>query len=91
MEIPKEIKQFFDAEGRLKQLPGKFGKKVKAVEWLGGFFEMDRKYAGKEVDELLEEHHTFGDPATLRRELIMNKILDRSPDGREYWKINQLD
>ena len=86
MNIPTEIKQFFDLNGNLRQIPSKYSRKVKAIKWLGDFFEEDRKYQGREINELINEHHTFNDSATLRRELIINKILSRSPDGRKYWK-----
>ncbi len=89
MEIPKEIKGFFDNEGKIKQLPSKMKKKLLIIDFLSEKFEMNVKYSGQEIDEILNQHHTYNDSATLRRELISNKILDRTPDGRTYWKIEK--
>lgn len=56
-----------------------------ALEFLAAKFEMGREYSEKEVNEILNQNHTFGDPALLRRELYMKKLLDRTPDGSRYW------
>ena len=56
-----------------------------ALEFLAAKFEMGREYSEKEVNEILNQNHTFGDPALLRRELYMKKLLDRTPDGNRYW------
>ena len=34
---------------------------------------------------LLLQHHTFGDPALLRRELFERGLVDRVKDGSAYW------
>ena len=81
----KELQPFLDDEGRLTALPAKRGKKLKAVAYLAGKFEQGRGYTEKEVNALLNEWHTFHDPATLRRELYNNYFLNRKPDGSLYW------
>ena len=50
-------------------------------------FETGKFYTEKEVNEVLNNSHTFGDAALLRRELFEKKFLDRELDGRKYWKI----
>ena len=87
MEIPREVRGFFNDKGNLKQLPSKLKKKLLIIEFLAEKFETAKEYSGKEVDAILNEYHTFNDAATLRRELIMHNVLDRTPDGRTYWKI----
>lgn len=57
-----------------------------ALGFLAAKFEAGREYSEKEVNEILNQNHTFGDPAMLRRELYMKKLLDRTPDGGKYWK-----
>ena len=79
-----EISGFLDAEGRLKQFPAKRKKKLLALEYLAGKLDKDAVYTEKQVNELLTGWHTFGDPATLRRELFTAGFLNRTPDGSQY-------
>ena len=57
-----------------------------ALEFLAAKFEVGREYSEKEVNEILNQNHTFGDPAMLRRELYIARLLDRTPDGSRYWR-----
>ena len=79
-----ELGHFLDAQERLKQLPARRKMKLKAIAYLAGKFEAEKPYAEREVNEVLNRWHTFGDPATLRRELYQLGFLDRTADGREY-------
>lgn len=78
------LKSFLDAEGRLTAYPAKRKMKLYALSYMAGFFEHDKVYTEKEVNALLNEHHTYGDPATLRRELFNHRFLDRDDYGKEY-------
>lgn len=78
------LKNFLDGEGKLKQFPAKRKMKIIALFYLASFFETGRQYTEQEVNLLLYQHHTFFDPATLRRELYDFHFLDRSADGRVY-------
>jgi hypothetical protein len=49
-------------------------------------FEANKKYTEKEVNAIINGFHTFGDQATLRRELVNMKLLGRKSDCSEYWK-----
>ena len=76
----------FDAEKRLVRLHVKLSVRQMTVWALWTQFAAHRIYTEKEVNAILNVHHTFGDPATLRRELVNMKLLDRKPDCSEYWK-----
>lgn len=78
------LKNFLDSEGKLKQFPAKRKMKIIALFYLAQFFEAEKAYSEQEVNLLLYQHHTFFDPATLRRELYDFHFLDRSADGRIY-------
>jgi len=82
------LKGFLDKDSKLKTWPSRKHreKQLLALEFLAAKFEAGREYSEKEVNELLNRHHTFGDPAMLRRELFMKKLLDRTPDGNRYWR-----
>ena len=79
------INHFLDEAGRLTKYPAKRRRKLLALLYLAGKFEPGRTYTEKEVNELLNQWHTFGDPATLRRELYNHYLLGREPSGRSYW------
>ena len=55
-----------------------------ALAYLAEKFQSGRDYSEREVNELLLQWHTFGDPATLRRELYDRGFMDRDPYGRSY-------
>ncbi|MBK6295613.1 MAG: DUF2087 domain-containing protein [Rhodoferax sp.] len=76
----------FDESGRLVRLPNKLSVPQMAMWALWTQFAARRKYTEKEVNAILNAHHTFGDQATLRRELINMKLLGRKSDCNEYWK-----
>jgi hypothetical protein len=85
-DFPIEIKNFVDDSGKLKQLPSKRDARLKAMEYLASKFNAGVVYNEKQVNEILNNWHTFKDPAMLRRSLIEFKMMSRTPDGREYRK-----
>jgi hypothetical protein len=76
----------FDAEGRLVRLPNKFSVQQMTMWAMWTRFAARRDYTEKEVNAILNSQHTFGDPATLRRELVEMKLLSRESDCSRYWK-----
>lgn len=87
MEKYKAIRGFLDEEGKLTQWPSKKRKAEQKLmlQLLAEKFDTSQKYSEKEVNELLNQHHTFKDPALMRREMIGHKILKRTTDCRSYW------
>ena len=63
--------------------------KQMVINWLSNKFNGEIKYSEKEVNVILDRHHSFNDSALLRRELISRKFLSRKDDGSEYWKTNK--
>lgn len=86
----EEIKRYLDDEGKVTAWPSKRKLKLKVLEYLSNYFETGIHYSEKEVNNILNEQHTFNDPAILRRELYDNKFLNRTKDCREYWR-EELD
>lgn len=81
------IKQFLDTAGKIIQLPQKQKARCALLEYLADKFEPDCNYTEKEVNEICNQWHTFGDYFILRRELIDNGLLCRECDGSRYWKV----
>lgn len=86
---PAPLRPFADAEGRLHQWPAKWSKQRLALDWLADAFEPGRRYSENEVNARLNEHHTFGDWAMLRRLMCDLGLLAREPDGSAYWRPEQ--
>src|SRR4051812_27161024 len=84
--IARKTLMQFDEAGRLVRLPNKFSVQQMAMWVLWTRFAPRRDYTEKEVNALLNAQHTFGDPATLRRELVNMKLLGRESDCSRYWK-----
>lgn len=84
----KSLNNFLDTDGRLTKFPSKRPMQAEALRYLACKFEPDKEYSEREVNELLLGWHTFGDSATLRRELYDGRYLDRDPYGRSY-RLNE--
>jgi hypothetical protein len=84
MEYTIILRNYLDSENRLKAYPTKRRLKMISLMYLAGQFEKNRNYTEKEINEVLNQFHTFNDPCILRRELYMNNFLNRKADGSEY-------
>ena len=69
--------------------PKKPSNKEVVINWLSTKFNFDQKYSEKDVNKILDQHHSFNDIPLLRRELISRKYLIRKEDGSQYWKTNK--
>ncbi|HEY0734972.1 MAG TPA: metalloregulator ArsR/SmtB family transcription factor [Herpetosiphonaceae bacterium] len=78
----KILKTFLDGE-RLRDIPTLPKKRMVILKWLLNKFEPDRQYTEREVNEILKRHHP--DCATLRREFIINQLMER--DHGVYWRV----
>ena len=68
--------------------PKKPSDKKMIIQWLSKKFSFKIKYTEKEINNIINQHHIFGDIPLLRRELVSQKYLARENDGSKYWKIN---
>jgi hypothetical protein len=80
------IGRFLDAEGRVRAWPSKQRDRTTVLEYLVELFEPGRRYTEPEVNALLVSRHTWSDPAYLRRMLYTTRLVDRTPDGAQYWR-----
>lgn len=82
------LKGYQDQDGRFNRLPGKKQKKKldAMILFFASKFDLDQKYTEMEVNEVLNQHHSFNDPATLRRLLIGTSKMQRTKDGTQYWR-----
>lgn len=82
--VKESIERFLDAEGRLKAWPAKRAMQKLMIEYVSVKFEPGRVYSEKEVNAILTKWHTFGDYFILRRGLIEEGLMVRTPNGAEY-------
>jgi DNA-binding transcriptional ArsR family regulator len=71
----------------LKTIPASRRKRVVVLKWLAEKFVTGRRYREAEVNELIQRH--YWDSATLRRELIGYRMLNRSRGI--YWRRPEAD
>jgi hypothetical protein len=66
----------------LKTIPASRRKRWAVLKWLAGKFSPGKRYREAEVNELIQRH--YWDSATLRRELIGYRMLNRA--AGIYWR-----
>ncbi|WP_066498610.1 DUF2087 domain-containing protein [Abyssisolibacter fermentans] len=82
-----KFKNFLDKDGKVKAWPAKYNLKIKVLEYIADKFECDRFYSEKEVNEIINQWHSFGDYLMIRRGMIDYQLLARTNDGKKYWKV----
>lgn len=78
----KTLRSFFDANGRLKVIPAQRKKRDVILQHLVQQFEFGQRYPESQVNEILLRFHE--DVFTLRREMIINGLLER--EASVYWR-----
>jgi hypothetical protein len=78
----KVLRDFFEGT-RLKEIPASRKKRAVILRWLANQFEPERRYKESEVNEIILRHHP--DTASLRRELIGEKLMQR--ENNVYWRV----
>jgi hypothetical protein len=80
-----ELKNFLDSDGKLIIYPAKQKHKIISLFYLASKFEKGKIYSEKEVNQLINNWHTFEDWAMLRRDLYDKWFLGRESNGTAYW------
>jgi predicted transcriptional regulator len=79
----KVLHNFILPDGSLKVIPAQRRKREAVLRHVVKAFEPGKRYPEAEVNEILSRFHS--DVATMRRELIVSKLLGR--ENGEYWVI----
>ncbi len=80
----KVIQDFTLPGGKLKTIPGQRKKLEALLRYITPAFEPGVRYGEAQVNEILKQYHE--DTATLRRELVGYRMLERTAGGEEYWR-----
>jgi predicted transcriptional regulator len=77
----RKVLNNFVGGGKIREIPAGYKKRLVILKWLAEFFEEGRNYTEKEVNKIIGRYHP--DFSTLRRELIVNKLMQR--ERGVYW------
>jgi len=78
----KVVKDYTKRDGSLKTIPAQRKKLEAILRHVVKSFDIGKRYSEKRVNEILSKHHE--DTATLRRELIGYRLMEREGGGGEY-------
>lgn len=81
--------RLFDEQGRLLRWPTRPALQDLCLWVLWSRLASRKALTEKQISELLKRWHVFGDHALLRRALIGWRLVQRTPDGSEYRRIEQ--
>jgi hypothetical protein len=79
-----KVLETFVIDGRLTQIPAQRKKRVVILQWLADKFKLGRRYAEREVNEILAQVHP--DVSSLRRYLVSWRFMER--DHGTYWRLS---
>jgi hypothetical protein len=81
-DLPDQLKPYV-RDGRISVMPAKRANRLLLLDVVAQAFEPGRRYEEPAVNEILKA--LYPDHAALRRYLIDEQLLDRTPDGT-YWR-----
>ncbi len=82
----RRMDRFLDRQGRLAIWPSRRRDRLALLAYVRLKFEPQTVRTEREVNDLLRQWHTWNDPAQLRRMMIIEGFLERTPDGSKYWR-----
>lgn len=83
----EKVLQAFLEDDRLKEIPASRKKRLVVLRWLVQKFEPNVIYSERSLNEILQRYHF--DSATLRREFIGYRLMDR--DRGQYWRLPETE
>ena len=84
-----KLARYFDANGGLKSWPSRTNHQSLAMWVMWSRLPPRQQFSEIQISEMLDLWHGFGDRALLRRSLIDGKLVERTLDGRAYWRVER--
>jgi hypothetical protein len=81
-DLPSQLRPFVK-DGRISVIPAKRAVRLLLLDQVAQAFEPGRRYPELAVNQVLKP--LYDDYATLRRYLVDEDLLSRTPDGT-YWR-----
>jgi hypothetical protein len=85
----EKVSRHFDADGLMVRWPSKASHAELCLWVMWSRLPAGAAFTEREISELLNDWHTFGDYALLRRGMVDARLMSRTVDGREYRRIEQ--
>jgi len=85
----KVVNDFSRPDGSLKEIPAQRKKLEAILRHVVRDFEPGKRYSEKQVNQMLSRYHE--DTASLRRELVGMKLMEREGGGGEYWRTESKE
>src|SRR5688572_538593 len=85
----EKVARHFGRDGRLLRWPARESQAVLCLWVLWSRIPAGATFTEREISELLDNWHEFGDHALLRRALVDYGLMRRTVDGRQYRRIEQ--
>ncbi|MVA71431.1 DUF2087 domain-containing protein [Agrobacterium vitis] len=87
--LVEAVARCFDGKGVLIRWPSKTSHQRLSLWKLWAAFPADRDMPETQVNALLKSLNGFGDHVLLRREMVNNRLLSRTPDCRLYRRVER--
>ena len=87
--LVERVAGHFDEEGLLLRWPSRYGHQSLALWVLWSRLDAGTVYSEFDVSRVIRDNHRFGDHALVRRAMIDVGLLVRTPDGREYRRVER--
>jgi hypothetical protein len=81
-DLPSELRRYV-RDGQISVLPAKRAARLLLLDEVAQAFEPGHRYSELAVNEILKS--VYHDHAALRRYLVDEELLSRTPDGT-YWR-----
>jgi hypothetical protein len=81
-DLPSELRRYV-RDGRISVIPARRAPRLLLLDQVAQAFEPGRRYPELAVNEILKS--LYDDHATLRRYLVDEELLSRTPGGT-YWR-----
>lgn len=85
----EKVARYFDAAGQMASWPAKLNHQELCLWVMWSRVPAGEVFDERQVSELLQSWHRFGDHALLRRAMVDGRLLSRTQDGREYRRVER--
>lgn len=85
----RRLLRHFDDQGRLIRWPNKFNEQATCLWVIWSRLPARHSFDERGISRAIQAEHLFGDFALLRRELVEQKLVSRTPDCRDYQRIER--
>ena len=85
----EKVLRHFDDAGTMIRWPSKTNHQTLCLWAIWSRIPADLRFSEREINQFINESHSFGDHALLRRSMIDAHMLTRTPDGRLYRRIEK--